>query len=223
MTDKKEPKILNSSYLPLSKIGDFSNTSGTTQENQINYDTNEVRSSPRNPTAQSATSDIMNINIDVSDMPLLIGENTPKPSSKHSFEKEKDDLNKVLENLEVVIFDCNSKIEEINKIRGYEEIKAKLLLEFTQKIESTQNHILLINSHFDKITEIENISEVDQDIIFNVLNIAGVVGNEKEKAWLLTRNWQGLLNDSHIKELIEDQVNDRDQKERVGSVIISKY
>lgn len=199
--DKKTETKMDSSYIP--KIDGFSNA----HDHPLQRDTNEVRFSPR-----------------ASNIPvLLIGNNTPKPSSKHSFEKEKDNFNKALEALEIVIFDCNSKIEEINKIQGYEQIKPILLLEFTQKLDATTNHILLINQHFDKITEIENISESDQDTLFNVLNIAGVITDEKEKSWLLTHNWKGLLTDSHIKELIEDVVNDRDQKERIGSVIISKY
>ncbi len=209
-TQKPELKI-DTSYLP--KTDGFSSS----QLHTSNTDTNEVRFSPRS----------LNVCVNEKDLDahpnLLIGSNTPKPSSKHSFEKEKDNFNKALESLEEVIFSCNSKIEEINKIQGYTQLKPLLLLEFTQKLDFTKTHILIINQHFDKITEIENISESDQDTLFNVLNIAGVVGNEQEKSWLLTHNWKGLLSDSNIKELIEDITNDRDQKERVGSLIISKY
>lgn len=203
-TKTQIPKIIsNPTISESSKIGDLV----VPQDDLLNCGNSKVISSPRANLHQV----------------LLVGENTPKPSSKHCFKIEKDNINKTLEALEIVIFATNAEIEEIRNILGYEEIKSNLLLKCTQKIEATRNHVILVNQHFDKIAELENITEQDQETLFNVLNIAGIAGDDKEKAWLLAHNWKGLLNDSTIKELIEDNVNDRDQKERIGSIIISKY
>lgn len=167
----------------------------------------------------------------------ILKENSPRVSSdfQTSFKKggyfvdestcnlTKDSLNKALELTEISICDCNSEITKINKIKGYEKIRLELLLECTQKLDSLRNHAEIINSHIDKITEIEKIDEGSQQTIFRILNIAKIMEKEKGTVWLISHNWKELLTDPITKELIEDKINNEGQKSQVGAALILKY
>jgi len=96
-------------------------------------------------------------------------------------------------------------------------------LEYTQKLNSLNNHVAIINLHINKIIETENMNKNDRKTISDILNISGIVGDEKEKTWLLSHDWKGLLCDLNTKKLIEDKIHNKNQKERIGLILILKY